>query len=71
MDILTSIAVLGVYSLKQTAKTKYCATVRGGFTSASFKNYRLPTLIVSALVSAGNPAKWIQGLKSGSQWMIG
>ena len=53
MGILTSIAVLGAYSLKQTAKTKYCATVRGGFTSASFKNYRLPTSIVSALVSAG------------------
>ena len=39
---------------KPTARTKYCVEVKGGYTAASFGNYRLPTSIVTAIVDAAN-----------------
>ena len=45
---------LGCFSPKKSLKTKYCNNVKGGYSPSSFKNYRLPTSIVSALVSASN-----------------
>ena len=38
----------------KSARTKYGTNVRGGFTSASFKDYRLPPSIVTALMDASN-----------------
>ena len=44
----------GNYSPKPATKTKYCSQVRGGFTPSTFKDYRLPTSMVTALVGASN-----------------
>ena len=46
--------VAGKYSPKKSSKTKYSQKVRGGFSAASFRDYRLPTSIVTALVNASN-----------------
>ena len=35
-------------------RTKYSSNVKGGYTSSSFRDYRLPTSIVTALVNASN-----------------
>ena len=35
-------------------RTKFCPVVKGGYSVDSFKSYRLPTSIVTALVSASN-----------------
>ena len=45
---------LGCFSPKKSLKTKHCNKVKGGYSPRSFKNYILPTSIVSALVSASN-----------------
>ena len=44
----------GHYSPKKSQKVKYCSNVKGGYTSESFKSYRLPTSIVTSLVKASN-----------------
>ena len=44
----------GEFSPKKSERTKYCSKVKGGYTSESFKDYRLPTSIVCALVTASN-----------------
>ena len=44
----------GQYSPKKSQKVKYSANVKGGYTSESFRNYRLPTSIVTSLVKASN-----------------
>ena len=41
-------------SPKRSIKTKFSATVRGGYTAKSFKDYRLPTSMVTTLVGASN-----------------
>ena len=41
-------------SPKRSSRTKYSANVRGGYNSNSFKDYRLPTSMVNALVHASN-----------------
>ena len=48
------ILFLGHFSPQKSKQTKYSANVRGGYTSSTFDNYRLPTSIVGALVSASN-----------------
>ena len=48
------VCVTGNFSPKMSTKTKYSANVQGGFTAGSFKDYRLPTTIVTALVGASN-----------------
>ena len=45
---------LGTYSPKKSQKVKYSTNVSGGYSSSSFKDYRLPTSIVTALVNASN-----------------
>ena len=44
----------GNYSPKPSANTKYCSQVKGGFSPTTFKDYRLPTSMVNALVAASN-----------------
>ena len=44
----------GMVSPKRSCKTKYSSNVRGGYNSNSFKDYRLPTSMVGALVNASN-----------------
>ena len=39
-------------SPKATNRTKYCTGVKGGYTAATFRDYRLPTSIVNAIVDA-------------------
>ena len=46
--------VAGIVSPKKSIKVKYCSNVKGGFTASTFKDYRLPTSIVTALVGASN-----------------
>ena len=46
--------LLGVFSPRKSQRIKYSTSVRGGYTSSSFANYKLPPTIVNALVSAGN-----------------
>ena len=46
--------VAGIVSPKKSTKVKYCSNVKGGFTASTFKDYRLPTSIVNALVGASN-----------------
>ena len=43
-----------MFSPQKSQRTKYSSNVKGGFTASTFSNYRLPTSIVSALVSASN-----------------
>ena len=51
MNIL---CVAGQISPKKSVRTKYCPKAKRGFNSSTFNNYRLPTSIVTALVSASN-----------------
>ena len=44
----------GMVSPKKSSKTKYSANVKGGYNANSFKDYRLPTSMFGALVSASN-----------------
>ena len=44
----------GFVSPKRSSRTKYSSDVKGGYTAKSFKDYRLPTSMVGALVSASN-----------------
>ena len=44
----------GRVSPQKASRTKYGTNVRGGFTAASFRNYRLPGSIVMALIDASN-----------------
>ena len=44
----------GIYSPKKSTRVKYCPNVHGGFTNATFQNYRLPCSIVNAVVGASN-----------------
>ena len=44
----------GGFSPKRSVRVKYNANVKGGFTAKSFKDYKLPTSIVNALVAASN-----------------
>ena len=44
----------GKFSPKKSSKVKYCSNVKGGFSEATFKNYKLPTSIVNAVVGASN-----------------
>ena len=46
--------VAGIVSPKKSTKVKYCSNVKGGFTASTFKDYRLPTSILNALVGASN-----------------
>ena len=46
--------VAGVFSPKRSIKVKYSQKVKGGFTPSAFKDYKLPTSIVNALVAASN-----------------
>jgi hypothetical protein len=46
--------LLGLILPAKSKTTKYCKTVKGGFSAASFANYKLPTSIVSAMVEAAN-----------------
>ena len=45
---------IGNFSPKKSQKVKYCSNVRGGYSASSFKDYRLPPTVVTALVSASN-----------------
>ena len=51
MNIL---CVAGQISPKKSVRTKYRPKAKRGFNSATFNNFRLPTSIVTALVSASN-----------------
>ena len=44
----------GTFSPKKSSKIKYCPNVKGGFSASSFKDYKLPTSIVNAIVGASN-----------------
>ena len=51
---MIGIYVTGMVSPKRSIKTKFSSTVRGGYTANSFKDYRLPTSMVTAFVNASN-----------------
>jgi hypothetical protein len=44
----------GIISPEKSNKTKYSSVVKGGYTADSFRDYRLPTSIVTCLTSASN-----------------
>ena len=46
--------VFAGFSPKKSSKVKYSSNVKGGFSVATFKNYKLPTSIVNAVVGASN-----------------
>ena len=46
--------ILGTFSPKRSQQIKYSTNVRGGYSSKSFQNYKLPVSVVTALVQASN-----------------
>lgn len=51
---IVMVILSGVVSPCRSVRTKYCSLVRGGYTAASFGDYRLPPSVVVALVNASN-----------------
>ena len=49
-----SLYITGMYSPKESQRTKYSSNVKGGFNQVSFKSYNLPPAIDAALVNASN-----------------
>ena len=48
------ICISGVFIPVKCTTSKYSVNVKGGYTAASFSNYRLPVSVIQAIVGASN-----------------